>query len=175
MIRLKTRAPLVAVGVFLLIYVVPQAVGLRINTSTSMPRGLYRSVAGSARPGACAAVCLPAAVSRFGMERHYLGAGSCPDGAEPVVKMLAAVGGDVVEVTAAAVLVNAIALPNSRPLDRDRGGRELAPYLRGPQRLEAGEVWLHSPFEERSWDSRYFGPVRVECVTTLVEPVLTFR
>ena len=109
------------------------------------------------------------------MERHYLGAGSCPDGAEPVVKMVAAVGGDVVEVTAAAVLVNAIALPNSRPLDRDRGGRELAPYLRGPHRLEAGDVWLHSPYEERSWDSRYFGPVRVECVTTLVEPVLTFR
>ena len=62
-----------------------------------------------------------------------------------------------------------------RPLDRDRGGRELAPYLRGPHRLEAGEVWLHSPYEERSWDSRYFGPVRLECVTTLVEPVLTFR
>ena len=164
MIRLKTRAPLVAVGVFLVIYVVPQAVGLRINTSTSMPRGLYRSVGGSARPGACAAVCLPAAVSRFGMERHYLGAGSCPDGAQPVV-----------EVTAAAVLVNAIALPNSRPLDRDRGGRALTPYARGPQRLEPGDVWLHSPYEERSWDSRYFGPVRVECVTTLVEPVLTFR
>ena len=88
MIRLKTKAPMVAVGVFLVIYVVPQVVGLRINTSTSMPRGLYRSVGGSARPGACAAVCLPAAVSRFGMERHYLGAGSCPDGAEPVVKMV---------------------------------------------------------------------------------------
>ena len=37
MIRLKTRAPLVAVGVFLVIYVVPQVVGLRINTSTTSP------------------------------------------------------------------------------------------------------------------------------------------
>ena len=173
--RLKTGAPLVAVGVFLLVYVGPQALGLRINTSTSMPRGLYRSVGGSTRPGVSAAVCLPPAVSRFGMGRHYLGAGSCPDGAEPVVKVVAAVEGDVVEVTPVAVLVNGYALPNSRPLDRDRGGRELAAYLRGPQRLEPGEVWLHSPYEARSWDSRYFGPVRVECVTTLVQPVLTFR
>ncbi len=108
------------------------------------------------------------------MERHYLGAGSCPDGAEPVVKMIAAVGGDVVEVTAAAVLVNAIALRTAARSTAIAEGAP-APYLRGPQRLEAGEVWLHSPYEERSWDSRYFGPVRVECVTTLVEPVLTFR
>ncbi len=175
MIRLRTRAPLVALGGFLLIYVVPQAVGLRINTSPSMPRGLYRAVGGSPQPGTCAAVCLPAAISRFGMERHYLGAGSCPDGAEPVVKLVAAVGGDLVEVTVAAVLVNGRALPNSRPLERDRGGRALAAYGPGPRRLEAGEVWLHSPYEERSWDSRYYGPVRGERITTLVRPVLTFR
>ncbi|MCL4839114.1 MAG: S26 family signal peptidase [Thermoanaerobaculia bacterium] len=175
MIRLKTRAPLVAVGVFLVIYVVPQVVGPRTTTAPSLPRGLSRAGGGRARPGASAAVCLPPAVSRFGMARHYLGAGSCPDGAEPVVKVVAAVGGDVVEVTPEAVLVNGVALPTSRPLERDRGGRELVPYARGPQRLELGEVWLHSPYEERSWDSRYFGPVGVECVTTLVEPVLTFR
>ena len=109
------------------------------------------------------------------MERHYLGAGSCPDGSEPVVKVLAAVAGDRVEVTADAVLVNGVRLPHSRPLDRDRGGRELLPFAAGEHRLEPGEVWLYSPYQERSWDSRYFGPVRIENVTTIVEPLVTFR
>ena len=109
------------------------------------------------------------------MERHYLGAGSCPDGSEPVVKVLAAVAGDRIEVTASAVLVNGVRLPHSRPLDRDRGGRELLPFAAGEHRLAPGEVWLYSPYEERSWDSRYFGPVRIENVATIVEPLATFR
>ena len=175
MIRFKTTAPLVAVGLFMVIYLIPQATGLRINTSTSMPRGLYRSVAGGVRRDAVAAVCLPPAIARFGMERHYLGAGSCPDGSEPVVKVLAAVAGDRIEVTASAVLVNGVRLPHSQPLDRDRGGRELLPFAAGEHRLEPGEVWLYSPYEERSWDSRYFGPVRIENVATIVEPLATFR
>lgn len=109
------------------------------------------------------------------MERHYLGAGSCPDGSEPVVKVLAAAEGDRVEVTPNAVLVNGVALPHSRPLDRDRGERALLPFAAGEHRLEPGEVWLYSPYDERSWDSRYFGPVPIEDVTTIVEPLVTFR
>ena len=44
---LKTKAPIAAVGLFLVAYLVPQLAGLRINFSTSMPRGLYRNVAGA--------------------------------------------------------------------------------------------------------------------------------
>ena len=109
------------------------------------------------------------------MERHYLGAGSCPDGSEPVVKVLAAVAGDRVEVTADAVLVNGVRLPHSRPLDRDRGGRELLPFAAGEHRLEPGEVWLYSPYEERSWDSRYFGPVPRRAVLSVYRPLWTFE
>ena len=172
---IKTKAPIAAVGLFLVAYLVPQLAGLRINFSTSMPRGLYRNVASAVKRDAIVAVCLPEELARFGVQRHYLGAGSCPDGSEPVVKVIAAVGSDRVEVTANAVLVNGIALPHSRPLDRDRGGRDLLPYAAGEHRLESGEVWLYSPYEERSWDSRYFGPVGIENVTTLVEPLATFR
>lgn len=173
--RWKTRAPLIAVGLFTLAFTLPQLAGLRINSSTSMPRGLYRSIGGAVRRGSVVAVCLPPAVSRFGMERGYLGAGSCADGVEPVVKVVAAVAGDLVEVSAQGVAVNGSPLPNSHPLDRDRGGRELLAYSATPRRLMAGELWLHSPYEERSWDSRYFGPVPSECVTAVVTPLVTFR
>ena len=175
MSRWKTRAPLIAVGLFTLAFTLPRLAGLRINSTTSMPRGVYRSIGGAVRPGSIVAACLPCAVSQFGMERGYLGAGSCPDGVEPVVKVVAAVAGDVAEVSAQGVTVNGWPLPNSRPLDRDRGGRELLSYPAGPRRLEPGELWLSSPYEERSWDSRYFGPVPSECVTDVVVPLATMR
>jgi len=173
--RWRTRAPLVAVAVFALLYVVPQLAGLRLNTTTSMPRGLYRSIGGTVTTGAWVSVCLPSEIARFGVERSYLGAGSCPNGTEPVLKVVAAVAGDVVQLTAAGVAVNGKLLAHSRPLERDRGGRELAAYSGDPRTLARGEIWLHSPFEVRSWDSRYFGPVSAACVTDVVAPLVTFR
>ncbi len=171
---IRTRTPLVAMGVLLAVYVGSQLAGLRINTTASMPRGLYRVVGGSLRRGAIVAACLPAEVARLGMERHYLGPGGCPGGAEPVVKRLAAVAGDVVEVTGEGVLVDGAALPCSRPLAEDHGSRPLEPFAPGPHRLASDEVWLYSPYEARSWDSRYFGPIPAENVLHVVAPVLTF-
>ena len=109
------------------------------------------------------------------MERHYLGAGSCPDGSEPVVKVLAAVEGDRVEVSAGGVLVNGVRLPHSRPLDR-RPRRARVAALRGGRASTGARRGLALlALRERSWDSRYFGPVRIENVTTIVEPLVTFR
>lgn len=173
--RWRTRAPIVATAIFTLAYGVPQLAGLRLNTTTSMPRGLYRSVGGPVTSGAWVSVCLPSEIARFGVERGYLGAGSCPDGTEPVLKVVAAVAGDVVEVTADGVAVCGELLAHSRPLERDRGGRELAAYSAGARALAPDELWLHSPFEERSWDSRYFGPIPSACVIDVVAPLVTFR
>ena len=171
--RIQTWAPLVAVALFIAAYLGPRFAGLRINTSSSMPRGIYRAVDGELRPGAIVAACLPADVARFGMERHYLGPGECPGGAEPVVKVVAALEGSVVEVTADHVRVDGDALRRSRPQREDRGGRPLQSASDGPRRLGRGEVWLHSPYEARSWDSRYFGPVPATSILFVVEPVLT--
>lgn len=172
---IRTRVPLVAVGLFLAVYFGPRLAGLRINTTASMPRGLYRVVEGELRRGATVAACLPVEIARFGMERHYLGPGTCPGGAEPVVKRVAAVAGDVVEVTAEGVFVDHVVLPRSRPLAEDRGGRPLQRFAPGLHRLATAEVWLYSPHEARSWDSRYFGPVPATNVLHVVAPVLTFR
>jgi len=171
--RIQTWAPLIAVALFVAAYLGPRFAGLRINTSSSMPRGIYRAVEGELRPGVIVAACLPADIARFGMKRHYLGPGECPGGAEPVVKVVAALEGYVVEVTAERVLVDGEALARSRPLGRDRGGRPLQSISAGARRLGRGEVWLHSPYEARSWDSRYFGPVPATSILFVVEPVLT--
>jgi conjugative transfer signal peptidase TraF len=169
-----SRGPLVATALFLVAYLAPRAAGLRVNTSSSMPRGVYRVVDHELRRGAIVAVCLPEPVAELGMERHYLGPGECPGGAEPVVKAAVALAGDLVEVTSEGVSVDGTLLARSRPLATDRGGRPLLPFqersILGP-----GQVWLHSPYETRSWDSRYYGPVGTEDILFVVEPLLTFR
>lgn len=171
--RLVTKAPLVAAALFAVVYLGPHALGLRINTSTSMPRGLYRAVSEGLHRGALVAACLPEEVARLGLERHYLGPGECPGGTEPVVKTVPALAGDLVEVTGQGVRINGEVLPQSAPLTTDRGGRPLTRF-EGSHRLRPGEVWLHSSYEVRSWDSRYYGPVTESDILFVVTPVLTF-
>ena len=38
-----------------------------------------------------------------------------------------------------------------------------------------GRALAHSPFEDRSWDSRYFGPIPTGCVADVVAPLVTIR
>jgi len=104
-----------------LINVAGAATGLRLgvglNASRSAPRGVYRSVADTPARGALVVVCLPAAVAAFGRARGYLGPGDCPGGAQPVLKRVGAIGGDVVELRSETVTVNGVRLL-TRPIER---------------------------------------------------------
>jgi len=50
--------------------------------------------------------CLPPELAAFGRARQYLGSGDCPGGAQPVLKRIGAVAGDVVELTDTTAAVN---------------------------------------------------------------------
>ena len=118
--------------------------------------------------------CLPHDVARVARERGYLGWGRCPAGAEPVGKIVLARGRDTVRFTAAGVILNGRSVPHSRPLARDAAGRPLTPAPFGTYVLRADEVWLWSPYTPRSFDSRYFGPLRTSALVSLVRPVWTW-
>lgn len=173
--RVRTVRPLVGVGLFLVVLVAPRALGLRVNATVSMERGLYREVDGEPRVGDVVAACVPAFAARLARERGYLGGGACPGGARPVVKTVAALGGATLLPTGEGIEVDGRLLPASRSLPVDSAGRPLEPFLRVAVRLADGEVWLHSSRHPRSWDSRYFGPVRREAVVSVVRPVWTFE
>jgi hypothetical protein len=91
---LKTKAPIAAVGLFwspIWFRSCRPADRFDQYAARSVPKRGRRD-----RARRDVAVCLPE-VGEVRYATNYLGAGSCPDGSEPVVKVVAAVGGDNVE------------------------------------------------------------------------------
>jgi conjugative transfer signal peptidase TraF len=163
----------------LIAWVAAQTSGIRINMTASMPRGLYRIaplLSDSRRAahlvrGMAVTACLPRAVARLALRRGYIGPGNCPAGGEPVLKVLAAIAGDVVRVTTAGISVDGVLLHNSAALLRDGAGRTMPHVPAGLYRVGPGDVWLLSTRVPDSWDSRYFGPVPTSELCGIARPV----
>ncbi len=147
--------------------------GLRVNLSGSMPIGLYRVRSGPPVKGAMVLACLPADVAVFARSRGYVPNGRCPGSTAPIGKVVLAMAGDFVEVTAEGLLLNGRPVRNTRPLAVDAAGRSLRRFPDGTYIVAQDEVWLYSPYSTRSFDSRYFGPLHVSSIRSRVLPLWT--
>ena len=148
-------------------------VGGLINATPSYPRGLYLPLGRAAQVGDLVAFCPGIAVAKYGMARGYLDPGRCPSGSVPLIKRLAAGGGDQVAIGPAGVTVDGKVLKNSRPMARDGRGRPL-PQLRLSETLADGQVLLMSDYAPASFDGRYFGPLDRAGLLRAMKPVLTW-
>jgi conjugative transfer signal peptidase TraF len=90
-----------------------------------------------------------------------------------LLKPIAASEGDRVEASNAGISVNGRLLPNTAPRVRDSMGRPLDHYPFGTYVVQQGEVWVASSWNYKSFDSRYFGPVRLSMIRHYVRPVWT--
>lgn len=148
-------------------------VGLTYNTTPSLPVGLYqiRSLGDVPVRGQVVGFCLAGEAARTGLARGYVQ----PEGLEPVVygkrcssgtgvigKPVAGVPGDTVEVAREGVRINGVLLRRSRVPMMDRRGRPLTGIPWGRTILRPGDYWLQSEYAANSYDSRLYGPVRVE-------------
>jgi conjugative transfer signal peptidase TraF len=145
----------------------------RINTSSSLPRGLYllEPLRRALRPGDLVVACPPSAASTLALARGYLDPGTCPGGTKPLGKLVLAVPGDRVELAASAVTLNRCRLPATASSATDTHGRPLPRFPPGAYRVRHGEIWLFSP-HPRSFDSRYFGPVATTGIRGLLHPLI---
>jgi conjugative transfer signal peptidase TraF len=152
-------------------FAISAAFGVRINTTTSMPIGMYRIADRHIARGTLVSVCLPTDNKMLDLmrTRGYEHAGTCASGLAPLIKPVVAIEGDAIELTDDAVLVNGKALPFSRTARVDGSGRLLPSWPRGSYHVPAGSVWLVSTYSPNSLDSRYFGPVP----SSSIEHVLT--
>ncbi|WP_244616610.1 conjugative transfer signal peptidase TraF [Starkeya nomas] len=133
--------------------------GWRINLTPSEPIGLWRIVPLD-RPiavGDLVFICPPpGSVSAFGLERGYFRWGSCPGGAAPLIKTVAAFAGSRIKV-GASIVIGGSALPRSELIARDGAGRPLTPWTGGI--VPAGQIFVHSPFAG-SYDAGLLGLAR---------------
>src|SRR5256712_49367 len=159
----------------LLAVVVTWFAGLRINLSGSMPIGLYRVSSEPAARGAIVLACLPMDVAVVARSRGYVPHGTCPGATAPIGKVVLAMVGDSVEVTAEGLRVNGHPVQNTKPLPVDAAGRSLRRFPDGTYIVGRDEVWLYSPYSKRSFDSRYFGPLHVSCIRRRVLPLWTVK
>jgi len=122
------------------------------NASESSPPGLYLvAPPGDVAPGDMVIAWAPAGARRLGAERHYL-----PSNV-PLVKRVAAIGGDRVCAAGEAVFVNGRLEALRRP--RDGAGRPM-PRWTGCKDLRGGDLFLLTPSVPDSFDGRYFGITR---------------
>jgi conjugative transfer signal peptidase TraF len=106
--------------------------------------------------------------------RGYRAQGACPDGGTPLLKPVVATAGDLVDVLADGIVVNGVRVPNTAPLPADTKHRPLTHWPFGRYAVSAGMVWVASSYNDRSFDSRYFGPVPVAAIRNRARPVLCF-
>lgn len=166
------RRALVILGLVSLLLTSAIGFGLRVNFSESAPRGIYRAVPGTPVRGTWVAACVSADAAALGRARGYLGPGPCAGGAEPVLKPVIAVAGDIVELGPQAIVVNGVRLPRSASASVDRLGRPLQ-HVWGRHVVAADELWLISTGVPNSWDSRYLGPFSISQVRAVARPVWT--
>lgn len=162
--RPRTSTLVLAVGFALLPWFVDRA--LRVNTTPSLPRGVYLLTDRPLRRGTLVLACLPEPVARHGRARGYLAPGRCPGGAVPVLKRIAALPGDVVLVGEGGLAVNGRPLVGTARRRTDSRGRRLLAIASGPYVVGEGEVWLFSRHVPESWDSRYYGPISLGQITS---------
>ena len=167
----RTHQVLLGVGAVIALLGV---LGFRFNLTRSLPVGVYRVTAETAGRGAIVNVCLPLEVAQFARERGYLGPGTCDGGVRPLGKAVLALEGDVVTLQSDGIRVNGAVVPRSATVPRDSRGRPLPHHPWGEYRLGVGQIWLFSPSRPNSYDSRYFGPVRLDDIVSVLTPVWTW-
>jgi conjugative transfer signal peptidase TraF len=150
--------------------------GVRVNTTKSIPIGLYLTSSSAINKGAYVMFCPPpSAVFDEARQRRYIAGGSCPGGYGYMMKKVLAVQSDAIDVADDGVRVNGELLPLSAPLKADKAGRPLARYQTSSYALGNSEVLLMSDVSSTSFDSRYFGPIDVAHIKSVIVPVFVWQ
>jgi conjugative transfer signal peptidase TraF len=148
--------------------------GIRINTSYSLPLGLYATTNDS--EAELIEFCPAEPFASESASRSYRTRGvACPDGAVPLLKPIVARPGDLVIVSHEGISVNGHLLPKTYPVPFDAGGRPLKAWPIGLYGVRAGTVWVASTYNAGSYDSRYMGPIQTSQIRRRLRPLWLLR
>lgn len=143
---------------------------LWINTSESIPKGLYKVNGSIINKGNLILFCLDNDKAELAVKRGYLQTGKCENGISPVGKKVIAKRGDHVKIDENGIEINGILIRNSKPKNADDKNRMLT-YSKIDICLLEGEYIVSSEYED-SYDSRYFGIIRKDQVIGTIERIV---
>jgi len=143
----------------------------RYNDSASLPLGYYwKGDRKQATKGTLISFCLPKAMAVQAKARGYIGFGLCPGWTEMLVKPIAATEGDVVNVTPEGVSINGETVPNTKVFEQDSKGRRYPARFLGVTTIPNGALFCLAPYNERSFDSRYWGLLSQDSIVETMKP-----
>jgi len=154
---------------------VSYAIGIRINTTKSIPVGFYQTSNAPIEKSAYVMFCPPpTGLFDKAMERGYIGAGYCPGGYGFMMKKILAAKKETVTINGDGVYINGQLVPQSHPFKADAAGRPLPSFQIDNHTLDDSELLLMSDVSSTSFDGRYFGLISRTQVTTVIRPLYTW-
>jgi len=149
--------------------------GGRINTSKSIPVGLYWITQKLINKGDFVLFCPPKKpVFNEALNRGYINAGFCPGHYSYLMKRVLATKGDTISISSRGVWVNHQLVPYSIPFSQDVYARPLPQLHVRHYVLKPSELLLMTDQSELSFDSRYFGIISTSQIRAVLRPVFTW-
>ncbi len=149
--------------------------GIYINTTPSLPVGLYRIVAEPIAKGAYVAFCPPRTeIFDRAIEQQVINTGDCPGGYGQLLKRVFAASNDWVQIDLEGIRINGELLPNTAQVLTDSAVVTLQSY-RLDAVLNESEYLLLADLHPRSLDARYFGLTHRTQILHVVRPLLTWN
>lgn len=159
---------------FILILFALYISGVRINTTKSIPIGIYLTTNKQLSIGDFVMFCPPDTdIFLAAKKRGYITSGFCSGDYGYMMKQVVGQTGDMVTITEKGVLLNDQLLPHSQLIESDLDGNALPKY-KEEYVISDGDVLLMSNISDTSFDGRYFGPISKNQILTVVNPLITF-
>jgi len=156
-----------------LIYTIKKG-NIIFNTTSSFPLGFYKiSKSDPYKRGDLVSFCaMPSKIIERMIKEGYAQRNSlCPYQAPQLLKKILGLEGDRVEIQRA-VSINNQLIKNSKLFTKDRN-KNLLP-IQPSQTIDRGYFWAMSDYNERSFDSRYFGQIPLKNIIGIATPILTW-
>jgi len=146
--------------------------GVRVNTTKSIPIGIYLKSDGEIEKNAYVFFCPPdTEVFSMAKSRDYISGGFCTGGYGYMMKKILAAKNDVVTVNERGVFINGKLLPLSKQIKMDRSGALLPSYSLDNYTLQDNDLLLMSDVSATSFDGRYFGIIDKSQVKDVIRPI----
>ena len=161
------------ISLFFIVIILFKMNGYILNNTSSYPIGIYKIIKTNFyKKGTLVSFCAPEndtieKLVRFGFAPANE---TCKNGTPVLLKKIVAVENDYIELKDNHIYINSALQPKSKIFLVGSGGNILE--RQNNQTIKKGYFWAMSDYNERSYDSRYFGQIPLKNIKGTAVPIL---